>query len=211
VDACGTITLESHEAERIRTLGFHSKAGLWRVPSLPAHLVAGNPLLEALGDDRDAFWRPRQSTSEPDYQAAGVVEGPAEQVGQVYNPGIQNRPMEVSLPDASETDCAAILAAVERVGGRIERRKLQKKLWRLKAEQFNRALESLRRRGLIQIDRNLVVALRIDQADSALFHSALQTNDAVPPGDRALGLAGAADRVSTFRGTPHAQHREEGD
>jgi hypothetical protein len=35
----------------------------------------------------------------------------------------------------------AILAALNRAGGTIERRGLQKRLWKIKAEQFNQARE----------------------------------------------------------------------
>jgi len=42
-DAAGAVTLEPHEADRIRALGFHAQPGTWSVPSLRLSSWRGIP------------------------------------------------------------------------------------------------------------------------------------------------------------------------
>lgn len=154
VDATGVVTLESKEAGRIEALGFQAEPGPWRVPSLPAHLVAGDPLLEPLGDDVDPFWRPSAPPAPAQSPAPLTTATPGDQTtGKADAP--PSPESETPVPDrALEKECQAILTAVERSGRRIARRVLQKKLWRFRAEAFNEAIRLLITKGLLNVDGN---------------------------------------------------------
>jgi hypothetical protein len=161
VDASGMVTLEPPEAESVNRLGFPAQPGPWRVPPLPTDLVDGNPLLEPLGDDQDPFWHPRQSESVPGHRVETVEQGQVKSVGLAAIPPPQTPD---GAPESSEIrnpawnkEGAAILVAIGRAGGSIERRKLQKKLWRIRAERFNGAIHRLATEGLIKLDGNLLI------------------------------------------------------
>jgi hypothetical protein len=163
VDTSGTVTLELEEAGRIMVMGFDARPGPWSVPPLPADLVAGNPLLELLADNVDPFWCPRQSESEPSRRATEIVEqNGAEAVALATSagetPDLVTEPSQTSSPNAWNMESAAILSAINRAGGSVERRQLQKKLWRIKAEQFNQAMASLVEHGLIRFEGKMIAA-----------------------------------------------------
>lgn len=199
-DADGRSMLEPQEAEHIRRLGFQAQPGPWVCPLIPAHLVAGNVLLEHLTDNVDPFWYSKRA-------ALRVEQPPVEPVHAAYNGDVlENGPEdEVAAPpsEPSERDCNAILEAVERSGGQIERRQLQKKLWRIRAEQFNRALDFLVEQALIQIQGNSLIAQRADgteQPGLPPFHAVPPPQESVPQAGSALGLTGELDQVNEFRG-----------
>jgi len=59
--------------------------------------------------------------------------------GQAEIPDGVTEPSEISDPNAWGKESVAILSALTRAGGTIERRQLQKKLWRIKAEAVQRS------------------------------------------------------------------------
>jgi hypothetical protein len=216
VDTSATVTLELEEAERIRMMGFDARPGPWWVPPLPADLVAGNPLLEPLANNVDPFWRSRQSESERSHRTEIVEQTPLESAlatGGGETPGGATEPSEISDPAASNMESVAILSAINRAGGCVERRKLQKKLWRMGAMAFNHGLEFLKHQGLIQVAGKLLIVQRADPAELAALHvpprneDVPQTNDGVPPVESALVLTAAPDQLTNFGGTSQTTPR----
>jgi|SRR5665213_1968335 len=184
VDAAGVVTLEPEEADRIRALGFHAQAGRWSVPRLPADLVAGNPLLEPLGDDVDHFWKPSSPASAESLQVRVTDTQSAEthDVVDTISPdaprGTSSSTAPISpepktipelVPDYTlEKECAAIFEAVERAGGRIPKRLLQKKLWRIRAERFNQVIQSLVEQKSIRVEGNMLMASQKNENATAI-------------------------------------------
>ena len=213
VDAGGSVALEPHEAERIRALGFQAQPGTWRVPPLPARLVAGNPLLEPLGDDVDLFWKPSPGESIEAFEVT-ITDNPANEAFDSLEPmpdenakrstAVGVSPRAKPTPDladdeALEKECAAILEAVERAGGIVPRRSLQKKLWRIKADPFNRSIELLRVRGLIQVEGKMLMA-KETRPESSPFHAVPQRDGDIPRVESALGSDQGAGPVNGIRG-----------
>jgi len=162
-------------------LGFDAHSGLWRVPPIPADLVVGNPLLEPLGDDVDSFWKPSLGASAEMPQGEVTRKQAAETPSDLdaMSPAVDvpsgspscstavsvAPPQARTLPDLApdctpEKECSAILAAVERAGGRIAKRLLQKKLWRIRAERFNQVIQSLVEQESIRVEGNMLMASR---------------------------------------------------
>lgn len=205
VDAGGKVILEPNEVEQIRALGFHADAGPWRVPRLPANLVAGNPLLEPLGDDVDSFWTPSSEASAETLQARQPAETPPD-VLDVMSPGARASSSTTASPRSSEAkttcalekECAAILAAVERAGGSIPKRLLQKKLWRVRADRFNQVIQSLVERGEIYVEGNMLMAQLVPQPALPQFHMVPQSGRNVPQVASAPGLTSTPDQLTDF-------------
>jgi hypothetical protein len=210
------LRLEPEEAEQIKALGFHTEAGPWSVPPLPADLVAGNPVLAPLGDDVDSFWSP---TSRATVEAAQVTitrkhgaEIPAVAVvgtpgdgDQDGNPSLPDSPRSRTLPDQGadrslEKECTAVLAALERAGACIPKRVLQKKLWRIPADHLNEVIRSLVERGEIQIEGNALIAQPVPRSYSNQFHVVPQSGERVPRVESAPWLTGAPDQLTDFGG-----------
>ncbi len=188
VDAGGTVILEPHEADRITALGFPAQSGTWSVPNLPAALVAGNPLLEPLGDDVDRFWKPRSLATVEAAQVTIIRKHGAEipAVAEVGTPGEgdQDRSLSstASLFDsprfrtlfdqcavrAPEKECTSVLAAVERAGGCIPKRLLQKKLWRIPADRLNQVIRSLVEQDSIRVEGNILIASQKNENPTAV-------------------------------------------
>ena len=146
-DGLGDSRLTENEAARIRTLGFRAAAGPWRVPPLPHRLVAGG-LFESLADR----WREQENreylndggaTSEPCEVEIQLPDYPARKLHPVEEPRWSD-------------DEVRVLAALRRNGGCLKRRILQRRHWRMKANRFNAALESLTQRRIVLLDRQHV-------------------------------------------------------
>ena len=193
-DTDGMAILESHEADGITQLGFDAQPGPWCCPPIPAHLVAGNALLEHLADNVDAFWYPRRAAMRVD-QPPGEPVIPTNGVGVV---GVCHE--EVPPKTVSRADSNAILEAVERAGGRIAKRLLQKKLWRIPAERFNQAIQVLVEHGEIRIEGNVLIAQPVPQPESSAFHGAPQSLESVPPTLSAIGPGESPKPVNGIRG-----------
>ncbi len=221
VDAAGKVMLEPHEVEQIRALGFQAQPGTWVVPRLPGELVAGNPLFEFLGGDVDPFWRPSSGVSHEVPEIA-IPDRPTTESLDAFDLMAQNAQAPSGNPSSStaaqachgatqipdlagdqalEKELTAILEAVERAGGSLPRRSLQKKLWRIKAEQFNRAIELLRVRGVIQVEGKVLVTQAARPA-SPQFHAVPQPDNDFPQVELPVGPDQGAGPFNGFRGAP---------
>jgi hypothetical protein len=173
-DAIGETTITFEEAARIRSLGFAAEAGRWKVPPVPLDLVRDSPLLEHLSagwDSRNAapITVPQRQGERNNEVASGQVLKPAPtlQSSPSGSPAARQHTTETSQPVSLihslgqdpepdrklvEKALSKILAAVDRAGGKITRRRLQQKLWRYSAEVFNRALRAAVRHGCITLE-----------------------------------------------------------
>jgi hypothetical protein len=221
VDATGLVTLETHETDLIRALGFDAQVGPWCVPPLPADLVAGNPLLEHLGESADPFWKPRGGHEAPqaailrDHSAKtqgvtdavspwdGAQGGNPRSTESLSDSPTARTPLHQAVDPALEKECTSVLAAVERAGGRIAKRLLQKKLWRIRAEQFNEVIRSLVGRGEIQIEEGTLIAQPVPRSDSNQFQVVPQSGEDVPRKESLPGLTRAPDQLMDFGGRGH--------
>src|SRR5713226_9706383 len=78
-DATGETTLTPEEAAKIRSFGFTTEVGRWKVPPVPPELVRDSPLLEHLS----IGWNPAQAEATPNgasrenqpYESAQVFAG----------------------------------------------------------------------------------------------------------------------------------------
>jgi hypothetical protein len=142
---------------------------------------------------------------------AGVSSGdPSSSTAALVSPDAKLFP-DAAADCALEKECAAILEAVERSGGSVPRRNLQKKLWRIKAKPFNCAIELLKSRGLILVDGKMVAIIREvrPRPDSPLFHGVPQPDANVPRIKSDLGPGQSAGTVNGIRGGLYTKHREE--
>ncbi len=126
-DHLGETKLNSTEAAAIRACGFEARAGWkrpWRCPLLPHALLWPYPALYHLSDGVDRLWQPTH---------LGWAKERARPIKQI-----------APLPpmDPLSSIDKRILNAV-RMAGRIPKRRLQQKLWRLPAMIFNHALHRL--------------------------------------------------------------------
>ena len=62
----------------------------------------------------------------------------------------------------SSKDEVRVFGAVQRAGGWINKRKLQKRLWRMRAHRLKTALESLRKRGAVELQGAAVHLMAIE-------------------------------------------------
>ncbi len=120
-DGLGETTLSYDEAAQIRACGIHARAGsTWRCPPLPDELVSWNPLLCHLSDAVDPGWRP---------------EGWKAKRAPVRHKSSLSPQWGIE---------AQFLETLQRApGGRLQKRPLQQKLWRLPARFFNHILNRL--------------------------------------------------------------------
>ena len=146
-DGLGDSLLTEDEASRIRGLGFRAAAGPWRVPPLPHRLVAGG-LFESLAD----CWREQENREY--LNAGGATSEPCE--GEIQVPDYPARKLHPVEESPSSDDEVRILAAVRRNGCCVRKRVLQKLFWRMRANRFNAALESLIQKTVVVWDRQHV-------------------------------------------------------
>ena len=134
-DGLGETFLTEEEAEQIRALGFPATRGEWWVPVLPNFLVQGDGLLECLSD----AW------ADPDPRRL-LPEHPEKTLSEID----QEQSVE---PDdrISSKDEVRVFGAVQRAGGWINKRKLQQRLWRMRAHRLKTALELLRKRDAVEL------------------------------------------------------------
>lgn len=142
LDQFGETIPSAREARQIRACGFEARAGCkWRCPLLPELLVRGNPLLEFLSEDLDAFWHPR-----------GWSRERARPLHRRYQP-----------PTLTAIE-ARILNMLRRAPlGQLAKRALQQRLWRFPTSFLNYALKSLALKGYIQWTGPLICTSGISQ------------------------------------------------
>jgi hypothetical protein len=179
-DVTGETALTPEEAERIRSLGFEAEIGPWMVPPLPPALTR-----DTMWESLSAGWNDRPSRSAmPVSENRQETETNCRQNGEAgvapqrsveaiyvlpehYNSGRQAPPTEHLDWKRIEEAASKILAAVERNGGEITRRRLQQKLWRYGATTFDQALEYLARHGRITLDSKSWSALHLPVTQAA--------------------------------------------
>ncbi len=143
-DSLGKTVLTKEEAEQIRALGFPATQGEWWVPVLPNNLVMGDGLLEPLSWTEDVD--PRRLLPEQ------LEKSPAK------------TDEEKSVEPGDEV---RILQALQRAGLWVNRRRLQKNLWRLGSRRFNGAMASLQARGVLELNGSMV-HLAVTELDKEL-------------------------------------------
>lgn len=159
-DALGDTELSEEEAARIQSLGFTAKPGPWNVPPLPDELVRDNGLLQMFSET----WRAQnEGRDPPEYpinpRHSGIL-------------GVHESCLEIRVgeppPDAGQKeyvrpwsrDEEEVYGALERGGGHRRRRPLQQRLWRMGAERFSAAIQSLIRREVVQDDGRFLLITR---------------------------------------------------
>ena len=140
-DGLAETILNETEAEQIRRLGFPAAPGQWFVPLLPHDLAQGNGLLECLSDAWAEDVDPRRLLPEQ----------------------VEKSPAEIDEEDSVEPgdriwseDEVRVFEALQRAGGWVKRRRLQKNLWRLGSRRFNEALASLQARGALELNGSMI-------------------------------------------------------
>ena len=140
--ASGETELTEQEATTITGMGFAAKQGPWTVPPLPDHLVAGDGLLECLCES----WRPEEE---------GRPAEKREFVDTTHLIRLDVAPGEHQRRRPLTQDEARLVRSVTR--GPVNRRRLQQRFWRIGAERFNVAFESLLQQGILALRGRSVI------------------------------------------------------
>lgn len=145
-DATGETTLTSAEAAEIRALGFQAEAGEWNIPFIPFQFVRDTPFdwasqLPHTGS-HDAQDRDLRGTAT---QSRAIVRDDVTQSQQASG---QEGPSRLGQ---------RMIRAAKRAGGRIPKRRLQQKLWRTTAKEFNDGLSELIHTGSLKVEGKIIL------------------------------------------------------
>ncbi len=143
-DGLGETNLTEEEAEQIRALGFPADPGRWFAPLLPHDLVRDDGLLEPLSDSWAEDVDPRRLLTEQVEKSPARID---EKDSAVPGDGRDRILSEEQL---------RIFEALQRAGGWVKRRRLQKNLWRLGSRRFNEGLSSLQKSGVLELTGSMV-------------------------------------------------------
>ena len=123
---------------------------------LPHNLVMGDGLLEPLSDAWTEDVDPRRLLPEQLEKS---------------HPEIDDKQSVEPDDRISSKDEASVFDAVQRAGGWINKRKLQQRLWRMRARRLKIALESLRKRGAVELQGAAVHLMAIEPSANLQTHS----------------------------------------
>ena len=164
VDACGEVVITFQEASKIRALGFPAEPGRWKCPPLPPELTRDNPLLEPLSvgwGERTPLQAIPKNECPREIGAASPRRGEARTSRRHPVVTVPERhkcerptPQPRTAPDSARIEEAAskIVAALQRAGEPIPKRRLQQLLWRYPATIFTLALRMAERRQHISLE-----------------------------------------------------------
>lgn len=147
-DATGETAITPAEAVEIQELGFPAEAGKWNIPFIPFEFVRDSPF----------EWASRQPQTVP-------IDGQGKDLRSAIPQGGTNGRQDVEQRrqvSGTEGRCwleQRMIRAIEKAGGRMLKRCLQKKFWRTRADEFRRALSAAVQAGFLRIEGQSVVLL----------------------------------------------------